>query len=47
LFRDPARPDEVLAIPIQEDRRTNHWKAGDGRTELVPERAPPGTAEAL
>ena len=47
LLRDPRRPDDLLAIAILEDRESNRWQAGDGRTPLVATLAPEGAIQAI
>jgi hypothetical protein len=40
LLRDPATPQTVHAIPIEEDPTSGAWVSGDGRRVLEPEIAP-------
>jgi hypothetical protein len=39
-FRDPLRPDVLLAIWMREDRRTGRWVAGDGKGPIPVNEAP-------
>ncbi len=47
LVQDTNRPAELLAVTINEDRKSGHWTVGDGRGPVVPELAPAGAGRAL
>ncbi len=47
LLQDTSRPTDLLAVTINEDRKSGHWTVGDGRGPVVPELAPAGAGRAL
>jgi hypothetical protein len=47
LLRDLRRPEQLLAIPIREDRASSRWLAGDGSRPLLAEPAPRGAHRAI